>query len=286
MTPTVLAIVPLRLASTRIPRKILSDIGGKCLAVRTVGRALAAFKDDASVRVVAAVDNIETQRVLRKAYKDLEILLTAPELPSGTDRVFAAANEWLKANPKARTTLKGILNIQGDMPFAGLEGLRDAARFYATATPADLERYGMLTLSQPWPREIPLDDAGSVKVITDRDGAAIYFSRHAIPYSRVKLSKTEMRDLTQEICCDLHIGVYGYTLDALARVSAHVPVTMEKCESLEQLRALWLGVKIFVIKTQPSRTEDFRGIDLPRDLTWARRFARTKPSSAKGKSSR
>ncbi len=278
--PQVLVVIPLRLASQRVPRKILADIGGKSLSVRSVGQVRAAFQGDAFVRVIAAVDDAQTEKHLRAKFPDLEIILTSPEIPSGTDRVFAATTEWLRTNPQGRKCLKGVINVQGDMPFAGLEGLRQAAGYYKSATEADLARFAMITLAQSWPREQKLDTIGAVKVISDREGGAIYFSRHPIPYSMKKPPRG--RDETP-IVSDLHLGLYGYTLECLARFASHAPIELERAESLEQLRALWLGIRILVLKTEPGEGESYRGIDTPADLSWAKRFAAPKKSKAKPK---
>lgn len=268
MTTAVLAVIPLRLASVRVPKKILADIGGQTLSERTVGQALKAFRDEPSVRVLAAVDSELVAGKLRAKFPSLEVIVTDPQLPSGTDRVCAAVRQWLEANPGAKAALKGVLNIQGDMPFAGLAGLREAARYFVTAAPTDLARHPMVTLAQDWPAGSNYADLAAVKVISAASGTAIYFSRHPIPHSREPLKKGA------KPAGQLHLGLYGYTLEALARLAAHEPIDLERAEGLEQLRALWLGIPILVIPTAPGEGEDFRGIDTPKDLSWARRFAK------------
>jgi 3-deoxy-manno-octulosonate cytidylyltransferase (CMP-KDO synthetase) len=265
----VLVVIPLRLASARIPRKVLAPIGELTLAERTVGRALEAVGYLSGVAVVAAVDSEEVAHVLESRYPELTVIRTDPDLPSGTDRVFAATRVWIAEEPSRRAALKGVLNVQGDMPFAGLNGLRQAVEFYQSAEPADLARFPMLTLAQPWPAEMDFMDLAAVKVIADRAGRAIYFSRHPIPHSRVPAPRKGQGVLG----AGLHIGLYGYTLEALAAFASQSPVPMELSEGLEQLRALWLGLGIFVIQTTPESGEDFRGIDTPKDLAWARKFA-------------
>lgn len=275
--PQVLAVIPLRLASSRVPKKILADIGGQSLAQRTVGRAFKALGDNPQVRILAAVDDIATEQHLKKHYPDLTVVLTSPDIPSGTDRVFAAVMEWIKKNPQGRSSVKGVLNIQGDMPFAGVEGLRQAAGFYENASPADLQRFGMITLAQPWPSDQSLDAMSAVKVLSDREGSALYFSRYPIPYSMKNPPKASSKLPDVEFVPDMHIGLYGYTLESLAQLASHAPIELERSESLEQLRALWLGIKILVLKTHPESFESFRGIDTPADLSWARNFAKAKP---------
>lgn len=270
----ILAVVPLRLNSSRVPRKILADIAGETLAERTLGQAIRAFEHDPHVTLLAAVDDPLTRDRLRARFPGLEIRLTPPELPSGTDRVFAATQLWLAEDASRRVHLRGILNIQGDMPFAGVDGLRQAAGFYRQATDADLARFPMITLAQPWPRDMKLEDMASVKVLSDQEGGALYFSRHPIPYSRVTATPKQLKSPDFRAACDLHIGLYGYTLEALARLAAHAPIPLEIFEGLEQLRAQWLGMRILVLQTSPTAIESFRGVDTPKDLSWARAFAK------------
>jgi len=264
-----LVVVPLRLASTRIPRKVLADIHGKSLAERTVSRVLAAFVNQPRVRVIAAVDAEETLIQLTKAFPQLQAVLTDPDLPSGTDRAFAAVGRYCETHPEAIRSLKGVINVQGDMPFVGKVGLRSLADFVIENwTAGDAE--SMATLSESWPENRDYADASAVKVIMDRSGRAIYFSRHPIPYSKTSFAEdSEFPDPAG----DLHLGVYAYTVAALARFCSHAPVALERGEGLEQLRAQWLGIPIQVLRTEAAKDESFRGIDTPRDLAWARAFA-------------
>lgn len=275
----ILAVIPLRLASSRVPRKILADIGGKSLSARTLGQVQTALGDNPHVKILAAVDDIATVKHLKEIDPSLEVILTSPGIPSGTDRVFAATQDWLARTPEARKNLRGILNIQGDMPFAGVDGLRQAAGFYESATDEDLRRYSMITLAQSWPKDQPLESRGAVKVLTDRAGGALYFSRHPIPYSMNVPDKKQWNSVEFLPVCQLHIGLYGYTLEALSRLASHAPIDMERGESLEQLRALWLGIQILVLSTEPGEGENFRGLDTPEDLRWARNFAKPRKAA-------
>ncbi len=267
----VLAVVPLRLKSERVPEKILKDISGQALCIRTLNRALAAFADDPSVKVIAAVDSAKTQAFIQKKLPSVEVLLTDPALPSGTDRVFAATGLYLQKHPQLSQSLKGILNIQGDMPFAGIDGLQAIADFYKSQDNATFKKYPMSTLAEPWSLSVKdYQEAAAVKVISNREGGAIYFSRFPIPHSRIPL-KPKSTPLGM-----LHVGVYGFTLEALTRFCATAPTDIERTEGLEQLRALWLGMNIFVIRTQTKAKESFRGVDTPKDLLWAKQFLNRK----------
>ena len=276
MSIQVVAIVPLRLSSVRVPQKILASIGDESLCERTVGRVLSIFSSDPQVLVVAAVDDKRTRDVLSRKYPSLKVVLTDPEIPSGTDRVCVALGEVLKSLPGRGASVRGVLNVQGDIPFVGTEGLRQITGFYKTASDGDLIKTPMATLAQDWPANQDYESPGAVKVISDRAQRAIYFSRHAIPHSKLKARKTSLDGLPVG---KLHIGVYGYTPQALAEMCSHSPIALELAEGLEQLRALWLGIEILVLETHPLVGESYRGIDTPEDLAWSRKFAATKGRS-------
>lgn len=264
----ILVVVPLRLASSRIPRKILADIAGKSLASRTLGAVTAAFQEDRDVRILAAVDDAGVQKLLQKEFPQLEVLVTDPELPSGTDRVFVATQHVLAQESGAREKLQAIVNVQGDMPFVSPQGLRQVVGFLREQHRAGNTHPHWATLAQKWPMDQKLEDAGAVKVLSNRDKKAIYFSRFAIPHSRVAPA-ADAGPLG-----DLHIGVYGFNLAGLTQFCAHAPIDLERAESLEQLRALWLGIPIHVLGTEPAAGESYRGIDLPEDLQWAQNWAK------------
>jgi 3-deoxy-manno-octulosonate cytidylyltransferase (CMP-KDO synthetase) len=260
----ILMVLPFRLASARIPKKVLHEIAGIPLCVRTARRVMEGFGRDKNVRVLAAVDSPQVEELLRNALPTLEIVQTSPELPSGTDRVFAAVQILLAREPELRSSLVGIVNIQGDMPFIGQDGLRQVVSFLQQKPRA--EEF-WVTLSQAWPQSQNIDERGAVKVVTDREGRALYFSRFPIPYSR-----NNLEDNADSIS-DLHLGVYGFGLEALTRFCTHAPVALEKAEGLEQLRALWLGLPIYVLQTEVEAGASYRGIDTAADLDWAQSWA-------------
>ncbi len=262
----IIAVLPLRLESSRISKKVLADIKGKSLSVRTVERALKAFEKSPNIVVVAAVDNEKVAEHLKKYFPKLRVELTDPGLPSGTDRVFAAVGQMIKENSGLKSKIKGIINIQGDMPFLSAGGLDQVAQYFLNRD-SKLDQNFMLTLAQSWPKDQKYDDIGAVKVISDKNGRAIYFSRFPIPYSRLTWKKSK------ELIGDLHIGVYGYTLESLASFCATASTDFERSESLEQLRALWLGIPIYVLNTEPEKGSSYRGIDTPKDLLWAKKWA-------------
>ncbi len=263
----VLAILPLRLESSRIPKKMLAKIGSELLCVKSVGAALKAFKNRTDVLVVAAVDSEIVKQALVKKFPTLKVVMTSPEISTGTDRVQACYRILLK--DMSLNNIKGILNIQGDMPFMGQEGLNKIADFFIESDLQTLNKYPIATLCQKWPQEKGSNqlytDAGAVKILRDKEGRAIYFSRLPAPYSKLKVPKKG-----QPVFGELHLGVYGFTPQALGLFCAHSPTELELAEGLEQLRALYIGLNIFGIETEPHKNESFRGIDTPKDLSWAK----------------
>jgi len=262
-------VVPLRLASTRLPRKVLARIGQSSMGALTIAKTLSASELlGGRVQVCAAVDAEETRQTLKKEFPKLKVIMTSPDLASGTDRVAAALAELRREDPQLNP--KGVVNVQGDTPFVGTEGLIQVGRYFLESPEAQLQTHGICTLAQTW--EGDLKDLSKVKVLVNRHQEAIYFSRFPIPYSRVKASKNSKAPVIPQ----LHIGVYGFTPKALAQFCAHKATPLESHEGLEQLRALDLGLKILVFETSPRAHESFRGIDTKEDLLWARNFARRK----------
>lgn len=283
--PWVLAVTPMRLASTRIPEKMLQKIGKQTLAEWSVQRLLHAFQTHPQVHVCAAVDDARLEKTLKQSFPGLSILITDPSIPTGTDRVSIASQDMLKSLvPESllqnRKNLTGILNIQGDMPFMGTGGLQKIAEYFLQTPSEILQQFPMATLAGDWPTGEKYDSPGSVKVITNRQGAAIYFSRLPIPYGRQKLPKGKASEPPLGL---LHYGVYGYTPSVLAQFCAHAPTELEVAEGLEQLRAQYLGIPILVIPIEGDSRSSFRGIDLPGDLKWAKMNYKKFQLTGKGK---
>jgi 3-deoxy-manno-octulosonate cytidylyltransferase (CMP-KDO synthetase) len=246
-----------------VPQKIFKKIGTKTLIEHVLGRVLTATQNSDAFQVAAAVDHIETKKLIEAKLPGLKVVMTDPAIPSGTDRVFEAMRQL-------GGDFKAVVNVQGDMPYLPHDGLSQLLGYLQSATDADLKRAPMLTLSVDF-SENPKDYAslGQVKVICDQSRRALYFSRHPIPFSRVTLKKgfanLEMR-------AEMHVGVYAYTPQALVQFCSHRATPLELAEGLEQLRAQWLGIPILVLKTSEAPGTSFRGIDLPADLAWAKRF--------------
>ena len=229
-------VIPARYGSTRFPGKALADVAGKPMLQRVYERAAAAGRLDGLY--VATND----QRICDAARAfTADVVMTAAEHPSGTDRVAEVATQ-LEADV--------FVNIQGDEP------LIEPAAIDAAVGPFDADAAVLMTtLARPIPRErrAELADPHACKVVVDRAGDALYFSRAVIPYRHHRgITLPYLR----------HVGVYGFRRDFLLRFTALEPTPLEAAEGLEMLRALAHGFKIRVV------TGDFasRGVDTPEDL--------------------
>lgn len=249
-------VVPLRLQSQRLPEKIFANLGGKPLCVRSLERVFASVdltKNPNDWQVLAAVDDPRTEALLKKHFPKLMVVLTDPALPSGTDRVYAAVASLGLA--KADSI---VVNVQGDMPHMSAEHTATFLDWCVTRKPA----FG--TLAHAWPRDQDLEDRAHVKALVSHSGRAIYFSRFALPYSRVEAPSDG------PLVPWYHVGIYAYSFAQLAEFCAWAPSSLERYEGLEQLRALDRGVAIDVMTFENTdTTHSFRGVDTPADLAWA-----------------
>lgn len=228
---SVVGVVPARFASTRLPEKMLADLGGTPLVVMTARSAMASGAFDA---VMVATDSQRIVDVVEKA--GFKAFLTDPALPSGTCRIGEVAK---------LTNADVYVNIQGDEPLIDGEGLRRVAD--AFSDPA----VNMATLSFPL-REEDENNPNAVKLVTDARGDALYFSRSLLPFPRSRDGFAPRK----------HIGVYGYRRDTLLQLLELPACDLEKIESLEQLRALYHGIKIRVLPA----ARDSIGVDTQADL--------------------
>ncbi len=233
----VLAVIPARLASTRLPRKPLQLLGGAPLVVRVLERAASLPIID---RVVVATDAREIVEAIERVGG--RAVMTSAEHRSGTERVAEVAR---------RAEFSGydvILNVQGDEPFlpadaaaGAVEQVRAGADVGTAAAPLDRDFVG---------------EPARVKVVMTESGRALYFSRAPIPFPR---DATAIPDGTYW----QHLGVYAYRPAALERWVRAAPIALETIEQLEQLRALYYGLTIGVARLdRPAEP----GIDTPTDL--------------------
>ena len=241
-----LIVIPARLKATRLPNKPLAEIAGEPMIVHVWRRAVEASCGP----VVVATDAEPVRDAVLKAGGDA--LMTSPDHPSGSDRVFEAV---LKRDPGAK--LSSVVNLQGDLPTLDPALVRACLEALAEAE-ADIG-----TIAAKIVREEERTDPNVVKVVGTplRDGGmlrALYFTRATAPYGEGPLYH--------------HIGIYAYRRSALARFVSLPPSPLERQEKLEQLRALEAGFRINVglVDTVPL------GVDTPSDLERARKLFQTR----------
>lgn len=242
MSARILGIVPARLASTRLPDKPLYPLLGRPL-LEWVWRRVR----DMSVldHVVVATDSEAVADLCSRIGAPVE--MTAPDHPSGTDRVAEVA-----ALP-AFASFDIIANIQGDEPLLQEDHLRSAITLVRD------EGWEIGTCATPLMHEESRKDPSSVKVARAQNGRALYFSRAQIPY--MSAGKPGQADLQREPFLR-HVGIYAYSRDALARWVALAPTPLERMESLEQLRPVEAGLRIGVAVVAGAD----HGVDTPADV--------------------
>jgi 3-deoxy-manno-octulosonate cytidylyltransferase (CMP-KDO synthetase) len=244
VTPFVV-IVPARLASTRLPRKPLADIGGVPMVVRVARGASAS----GAARVIVAADSGEI--VDACSAHGVEALLTRTDHATGTDRLAEAVGHLGLADDAI------VVNVQGDEPLMPPAVVRRVAD--ALAERADC---AIATACHPLRDAAEFFSANVVKVVADAAGRALYFSRAPIPWSRDAFAADRDR-LPPGLPARRHIGLYAYRAGFLRRFPGLPPVTLEQHESLEQLRALVHGFGIAVIELPEALPP---GVDTADDL--------------------
>ena len=238
-TPRVIAVIPARLASTRLPRKVLLPLAGKPMLAWVYAAAKACPQLE---RVIIATD---AEEVMAAGHiYGWETRKTSPDLASGSDRVHAVS-----LDPDLDADI--YINVQGDEPLLlsahidallrpfALHGIAvDATTLSTACSPADIA------------------NPNAVKVVSAANGRALYFSRSTIPFDR---------DNSEAVPYRKHLGLYAYRKEALARFAALPPSTLEKIEKLEQLRMLENGMNLYV---EPTDFETI-GVDTAEDLARA-----------------
>jgi 3-deoxy-manno-octulosonate cytidylyltransferase (CMP-KDO synthetase) len=234
----VLAVIPARFHSSRLPGKILADIGGKPMIEHVYRRTAAASRVHA---VLVATDDERIANAVR-AFGGVALMTRADHV-SGTDRI-AEAVAGLKCGI--------VVNVQGDEPLIEPDTI-DAAIAPLLADPA----VEMSTLSRPFQSIEEFNSPHVVKVVTNNAGDALYFSRAPIPAS----VSSEAR-ATAPSASSAHVGLYVYRRETLLKLAAAPAAPLELQESLEQLRALANGIRIRVVATK----HVVAGVDTPEDL--------------------
>jgi 3-deoxy-manno-octulosonate cytidylyltransferase (CMP-KDO synthetase) len=253
VTAGFVALIPARLASTRLPNKPLADIGGKPMVVRVVERAIAS-----GARLVAvATDSREiVEAVERHGHR---ALLTRADHPSGTDRLAEAAQ--LLGLPDDAV----VANVQGDEPQMPASLVAGVAALLQRRTDCSIA-----TAAHPIDSVADLLDPNVVKVVLAADDRALYFSRAPIPFARDEMAgfpgrlPAEMPPVLRRLAAvRRHIGLYAYRVSFLHAYRSLEPSPLEAIEALEQLRALWHGHAIAVITTAEAPPA---GVDTAADL--------------------
>ena len=259
-TPRAVGIIPARYASTRFPGKVLAPIGGRPMIQHVVERARQARTLD---MVLVATDDGRVREAV-EAFGGRAVMTSAAH-PSGTDRVAEVARA---------IACEVVVNIHGDEPTvdpASIDG--------AVAPLLDDPALPIATLCTPIWDEAEARDPNTVKVVRDRRGFALYFSRSPVPHYRDVASgvggqgpevggNREPGTGNREPAASAaprwwkHIGLYAYRRDVLLRLAALPPTPLERAERLEQLRALEHGIRILVVETD----RDAIGVDVPEDI--------------------
>ncbi|MCP3965571.1 MAG: 3-deoxy-manno-octulosonate cytidylyltransferase [Lentisphaerae bacterium] len=229
------AVIPARYGSTRFPGKVLAEICGKPMIQWVYERTAESIADEVMVatddeRVVKAVEGFGGKAVM-----------TSPDHPSGTDRIYEAIQH---------TDKDIIINVQGDEPLIPTEVIDDLVKAMTVN-----QNITMATVAVKAPRK-EMEDPNKVKVVLDNNDFALYFSRSMIPYLREGADDTPVF---------LHWGIYAYRRATLNKLVSLPQGKLEACEKLEQLRALENGVSIYVMRSGLSSI----GVDTPEDLAQA-----------------
>jgi len=236
-------IIPARIGSSRFPNKVLAEIGGVPMVIRT-----AMTVQDIDTVVIAT----DSQDVIDIAGEhNIKAILTSTEHQSGTDRIYEAAKKLGLSDDDI------IINVQGDEPFIESEVVQ--AIYDLTKKNKENAKILMNScykrISNP-----EADDPNIVKVVTDSDGIALYFSRAKVPYPRDHHFDSYKG----------HLGIYGFTMRSLETFCKLSAAPLENIEKLEQLRAQYYGYEVAMTEVN---TESF-GIDTPEDLEKAIRHHR------------
>ncbi|WP_294901986.1 3-deoxy-manno-octulosonate cytidylyltransferase [Tatumella sp. UBA2305] len=235
-------IIPARYASTRLPGKPLVDINGQPMVVHVLQKALAS----GASRVIVATDHPDVAAAVTAAGG--EVCMTREEHHSGTERLAEVIAKYEFPDDTI------IVNVQGDEPLVPPVIIRQVADNLAKATS------GMATLAVPIADAQEAFNPNAVKVVTDHQGYALYFSRATIPWDRQRYehSREQAGDTLLR-----HIGIYAYRAGFIRRYISWQPCALEQIELLEQLRVLWYGEKIHVdVAIETPQV----GVDTPHDL--------------------
>lgn len=239
-------VIPARFASTRFPGKMLADIVGKPMIQHVYERSLLS---DAK-QVVIATDDARIEKVAKSF--GAKVCMTKESHPTGTDRLQEVVSQLGLADDEL------VVNVQGDEPLIPPKVINQVASNLAGQSIASIA-----TLSEAITELEVLLNPNNVKVLTDVNGLALYFSRAPIPWPRDAFSQAKPTQLPDDFAWQRHVGIYAYRASLLNKYVNWSPAPLETTEKLEQLRAMWYGERIHVdmaLEKLPA------GIDTPEDL--------------------
>jgi len=243
--PDFIVVIPARYASTRLPGKPMLDIGGKPMVIHVAERA----KESGAAEIIVATDHAEIAQAVEA--HGFSAMMTRNDHASGTDRIAEVA---------ARRKFKSdciVVNVQGDEPLIDPTLIRGVAQQLSDHPPA-----AIATACCPITDVAQMANINVVKVVLDRNGYAMYFSRAPIPFARDDFADG-ISFLPAGLPALRHIGIYAYRAEFLARYSDLACAPIEQAEALEQLRALWHGYRISVAITKGAPPA---GVDTADDL--------------------
>lgn len=239
-------VIPARFASSRFPGKPLADLCGIPMLQHVYQRAC----ESEALRVVIATDDSRIAEVAEGF--GAEVCMTRAEHPSGTDRLQEVVQQLGFYADDI------VVNVQGDEPLIPPRIINQVAHNLMAMPEA-----GIATLSEPIESIESLNNPNVVKVVSDRMGMALYFSRATVPWPRDAFQHGVTHAMPDQFAWQRHIGLYAYRVRLLNDFVTWPPAALEECECLEQLRALWNGVRIHVA---PADEAPPAGVDTPEDL--------------------
>ena len=257
-------VIPARYQSSRLPGKVLADIGGKPMIQWVVEKA----QLSGASKVIVATDNDEVEQVVKRFGG--EVCKTRADHQSGTERLAEVMEQYQFSDDEI------IVNVQGDEPFIPPENIRQVADNLANQNAFNAERTNTSKVSRMSTLAINIAsveeafNANAVKVVTDKDGYALYFSRATIPYDRARfLGKDTITDIGEFYL--RHVGIYAYRAGFIKDYVTWPTSQLEQIEALEQLRVLYQGEHIHVAVAKTNVPVE--GVDTPEDLEKARAYA-------------
>jgi 3-deoxy-manno-octulosonate cytidylyltransferase (CMP-KDO synthetase) len=238
-------VIPARFASTRLPGKPLLDIGGKPMVVRVAERA----RLSGATTIIVATDHADILHTVEA--HGFTAMLTRQDHPSGTDRIAEVVSKLGLGSGEI------VVNVQGDEPLIEPDLISAVAAQLAAHDDA-----AIATACCPLIDGAQMANANVVKVVTDKHGYALYFSRAPIPYARDAFAGG-IKNLPATLPAYRHIGIYAYRVAFLDLYATLSPSPLEEIEALEQLRALWHGHEIAVSVCDQAPAA---GVDTAEDL--------------------